>query len=563
MIAGHLAGHEGLFPSTLSPCHLVTLSPCHLFASLSGSAGSFLLPAVVVYLAWVWLCRLADRDAAEVGLPARAWNLLLLGSGLLGLLVAGAVPAAGLPLAFLALLLLCFGPALGYVCARDRKVAPADRLLGAARLRRLLGRPPARRPAAEAERRLPVRFLGADGQEEGEDRSRAARAGDARGYRAARRLVHQAVRSRAGDVRLEPARDGVAVRFRVDGILRAAEPLSRSAGEAVISVLKVLAGLNVAEKRKPQDGAFAARVEDRTLDLRVATAGNVAGERLVLRLRDRADRLAELGRLGMAEPLRRQLRELIARPQGLILVSGPAGSGRSTAVSACLNEIDRFQKHVLDLDTGRDDPVANVARVRVAPTPGQTFAGELRALLRQAADVLALGDFEERATAEALCEAARTGHLVFATPAAGDAVAALTDLVGLGVPPETLAAAVSGVLCQRLVRVLCPDCRVRYRPDPETLRRANLPAGVKHFYRPPDGTGSCASCGGTGYHGRTGIFELLVMTDGVRDLLRDPPNFNAVRQAAIRGGMRPLQEDGLRQVIDGATSIQELLRVSK
>jgi general secretion pathway protein E len=528
-----------------------------------------LIPLLLVYGGWLRLCCWADRDARDLGLPARTWNLVLLGGGLLGLLVLGVVPAAWFALSLPLLLALCLGPGLWYVHVRDQTVPAGERLLSEAGLRRLLRLAPARRPAPEGERRLPVRFLDEETATGGEDRSRAAKAEDSRGYRTVRRLVYQAVTGRASDVRLEPARAGVAVRFRIDGMVQTLEPLQRGLGEAAISVFKVLAGLDVAEKRKPQDGSFSARVDDRIIDFRVATSGNLAGERLLLRVVDRVHEPASLTDLGMPDALGAQVRGLVALPQGLCLVAGPAGAGRSTTVRACLQEIDRFQKHVLNLDVAHPCPVANVTEVRLSPGPGQTFAGELRGLFRQAVDVLALGDMEDRGTAEAVCEAATTGHLVLASLSAADAVASLATLVDWGVPPAVVGASVSGVLCQRLVRVLCPECRVRYRPDSETLRKANLSAErIAHFYRAPADTPgkgratACGHCGGSGYRGRTGIFELLVMTEHVRALLHDKPNFNAVRQEAIRSGMRSLQEDGLRQVIAGTTSIQELLRVT-
>jgi type II secretory ATPase GspE/PulE/Tfp pilus assembly ATPase PilB-like protein len=528
-----------------------------------------LIPLLLLYFGWLRLCRWADQDARALGLPARTWNLVLLAGGLLGLLVLAIVPAEWFALALPLLVALSLGPILWYVHIRDRAAPAGERLLSEAGLRRLLRLAPARRTAPEGDRRVPVRFLDEETAPGGEGRSRAAKAEDSRGYRTVRRMVYQAVSRRASDVRLEPARAGVAVRMRVDGILHTLDPLRRGLGEAVISVLKVLAGLDVAEKRKPQDGAFSARVDDRLFDLRVATSGNLAGERLLLRVVDREREPAALADLGMADPVREQVRELVGRPQGLLLVAGPAGSGRSATVRACLQEIDRFQRHVLSLDVAHPCPVANVSPVRLRPGPGQTFAGELRGLLRQAVDVLALDDLEDRETAEAAGEAAATGHLVLASLPAADAVAALALLVEWGVPPATVGAAVSGVLCQRLVRVLCPECRVRYRPDPEILRKANLSAeGITHLYRAPTDTPgkgrsvACAHCGGSGYRGRTGVFELLIVTEHVRALLHDKPNFNAVRQEAIRSGMRSLQEDGLRQVIAGTTSIQELLRVT-
>jgi type II secretory ATPase GspE/PulE/Tfp pilus assembly ATPase PilB-like protein len=262
----------------------------------------------------------------------------------------------------------------------------------------------------------------------------------------------------------------------------------------------------------------------------------------------------------------------------MLIVCGPTGAGKSTTLYACLNEIDRYQKNVITIENPVECQVANVTQIEVNPKAGKTFASELRSILRQDPDVILIGEIRDAETAEIACQAAQTGHMVFTTVHANDTVTALVRLIDLGVQPFTISSAVSAVLGQRLVRVLCPHCKVRYKPNAEMLRKANLPADkIKYFYRPPDaaeagdgedegdgeGPKRCPDCGGTGYHGRTGVFELLVVTDRIRELIRDNPNPSVIKQEAVKNGMKYLQEDGLRQVIEGKTSIQELLRVCK
>ena len=310
----------------------------------------------------------------------------------------------------------------------------------------------------------------------------------------------------------------------------------------------------------------------RQVDFRVATAGSVVGEKMVMRILDPTRQVASLTRVGMREPMRKQVRTIVTQPHGLFIVCGPTGAGKSTTLYACLSEIDRYQKNVITIENPVEYHMDNVTQIEVNPKAGKTFASELRSILRQDPDVIYIGEIRDQETAEIACQAAQTGHMVFTTLHANDTVTALARLIDLGVQPFMVANAVSAVLGQRLVRILCPHCKQRYKPNAELLRKANLPADkIKFFFRPPDrkksddddggSGGSCAFCGGTGYRGRTGVFELLEISDGVRDMIRENPNFNAIKQEAVKHGMKYLQEDGLRQVIEGHTSIQELLRV--
>jgi general secretion pathway protein E len=257
----------------------------------------------------------------------------------------------------------------------------------------------------------------------------------------------------------------------------------------------------------------------------------------------------------------------------MFLCCGPTGSGKSTTLYAALREIDRYQKNIITVEDPIEYHLDNITQMEINTKAGQTFAGSLRSILRQDPDVIMIGEIRDQETAEIACQAAQTGHLVFSTLHANDSVTAIGRLIDLGVQPYMIASALNAVLGQRLVRLLCPRCKVKYKPNPELLRRANLPAEkIKHFFRPPtkeemtseEGEElTCEHCLGTGYFKRTGVFELLILTDKIRDLIRENPNLNAIRQEAVKSGMRYLYEDGLRQVLEAHTSIHELLRVSK
>jgi type II secretory ATPase GspE/PulE/Tfp pilus assembly ATPase PilB-like protein len=531
---------------------------------------------LVTYLIWVSTCNWVHHDAAELNVQPPLWNLAMVGGGLLGLAVLWLLP--WFIISFPLLWVLYLGPTLAYVRVRNARVKYDKRVLTRRHLRslaeRFLKMRFKKRQVQDIDTGVPVRFIGKSRGQRDEDPARVARAEGSRGYKAARQMVYEAIQMRATDIHLEPTKDEVQVRFRIDGILQATPPFSRQMGEAVINIFKVLGALDITEKRKPQDGSFAAQVEDRVVDFRIATAGSVAGEKLVMRILDKSQQIVSLTGLGMRERFHEQIRQIAAQPHGMLIVCGPTGAGKSTTLYACLNEIDRWQKNIITVENPVEYQLENVTQIEINPKAGKTFATELRSILRQDPDVIMIGEIRDQETAEIACQAAQTGHMVFSTLHANDTVTALGRLVDLGVQPFMVSSALSAILGQRLVRLLCPKCKVRYKPNAEMLRKANLPADkIKYFYRPPDPsegkTGEdgeprvCDYCGGSGYHGRTGIFEILVVTDRIRDMIRDNPNLGAIRTEAVKSGMRYLQEDGLRQVIEGKTSIQELLRVSK
>jgi type II secretory ATPase GspE/PulE/Tfp pilus assembly ATPase PilB-like protein len=414
-----------------------------------------------------------------------------------------------------------------------------------------------------------IRFISRTTGRRGEevDEDRLARIQESKGYKAAQAMVAKALRERATDIHLEPTEEDLAVRFRVDGMMTNQEPLSRSVGEAVVNIFKVIANLNITEKRKPQDGAFSAEVDERPVEFRIATAGSVNGEKMVMRILDSSQKMMTLTQLGMRDKMRDQILSIIKQPHGMFLVCGPTGAGKSSSLYACLNEIDRYQQNVITLENPVEYRLDHVTQIEVSEKAGKTFAGELRSILRQDPDVILIGEIRDKETAEIACQAAQTGHMVFSTLHANDSVTAVGRLVDLGVEPFMLATALSGIVSQRLVRLLCPSCKVRYKPDPELIKKARLPADkIKYFYRPPnpdDRSDTCSTCGGSGYLKRTGIFELLVINDRIREMVKENPNLAAIKQEAVKNGMAYLDQDGMRLVIEGKTSLKELLRVSK
>lgn len=562
----------------------LVLAPAPLWAAGDafprGPGFYFSLPKMflllLAFLGWVRTCAWVDRDARDLDLETTLWNGTLLGCGGLGLMILWLLPWfwIGFPL-FLALFA---GSSLVYVNTRNQHVPDEEKVLTERHLKLLAGRFLKMKlrmsEKAEEAELPPLRFLGKSTSSSKEDVKRVARAQSSKGYRAAVEMVHEAIEARATDIHLEPTKEEMLVRFRIDGIMQAVEPFERAMGDGVVNIFKVLCEMDITEKRKPQDGSFSAEVGRRIVDFRVATAGSVAGEKLVMRILDKSKALIDLTRLGMRDRMREQIHGLVQQPHGLFVVCGPTGAGKSTTLYAGLNEIDRFQRNVITVENPVEYNIENVTQIEINPKAGKTFASELRSILRQDPDVILIGEIRDQETAEIACQAAQTGHMVFTTLHANDSVTAVVRLVDLGVQPYSIASALSGVLSQRLVRLLCPECKVRYKPNPELLRKANLPADkIKYFHRPPeagerkkDAQGrdlECPKCGGTGYYGRTGIFELLLVNDSIRELIRENPNPNTIKQEAIKQGMKSLQEDGLRQVIEGRTSIQELLRVAK
>jgi type II secretory ATPase GspE/PulE/Tfp pilus assembly ATPase PilB-like protein len=531
-----------------------------------------LLAVAAVFLGWARLCWWVDRDARALKLPAPTWNLLQMLAGLVGFFAFWSLPFL---IGFPALLLLTGGAGAAYIQARNETVEPERRVLTPQHLKTLWHRwisPERPAPAPEEPPKdlpVPIRFIGRGIGERKEDASRARRAAESQGYQIAVGLVRAALEQRATDIHLEPSKDETAVRFRVDGIMHPAPGLDRHTGESIVNIFKVLANLDITERRMPQDGSFSAVVGTETggsrqVDFRIATAGSVGGEKLVMRILDRARQVTGLEQLGMRGRLLEQVRRIVALPDGMLIVCGPTGAGKSTTLCACITEIDRYQKNIITLENPVEYQIANVTQIEIDVRAGKTFASELRSVLRQDPDIIGVGEIRDQETAEIACQAAQTGHFVYTTLHANDTVTALSRLLDLGVQPFLLASSISAILAQRLVRVLCPECKQGYKPNADLLRKANLPAEkIKHFYRPPEGANDCKNCGGTGYRGRSGIFEVLVMTEKLRGLLREHPDMEAIRQEALRSGLVYLQEDGMRQVIEGQTSIQELLRVCK
>jgi general secretion pathway protein E len=401
---------------------------------------------------------------------------------------------------------------------------------------------------------------------------------------------------------MEPTEDEMIIRYRIDGLLTPGKSMDREQGDAVLNIFKVLANLDITEKRKAQDGSFSAEVQaeadplgrrptakdndeedgppevlelqtdkpklvTRQIDFRVATAGSVVGEKMVMRLLDRSRQVKDLAQLGMRPKLREQIRSIVQQPHGLFLVCGPTGSGKSTTLCACLFQIDRYQKNVITVENPVEYHIDGVTQIEVNPKAGKTFASELRSILRQDPDVIYIGEIRDQETAEIACQAAQTGHMVFSTIHANDTVTAIGRLLELEVRPFVIASSLTAILGQRLVRTLCPKCKVAYRPNPELIKRLGVPPDkVKHFYRAPredEYENPCKHCGNTGYRGRTGIFELLVVSDKMRDLIKAEPSPERLRAEAHRTGMVQLIQDGMRVVIEGETSIEEIQRVAK
>ena len=379
-------------------------------------------------------------------------------------------------------------------------------------------------------------------------------------------VIFQAAEDGASDVHFEPQEDALLVRFRVDGVLQEVQRIPKRMMPGVLTRLKVLAKLDIAERRKPQDGriSLSAAAAGRTLDVRVATLPTVEGESIVMRLLDKSKKAPTLEELGMSDEMRRQLEVLIRKPTGALLVTGPTGSGKSTTLYAALTEINRPEINIITVEDPVEYRLQGVNQVQINQKAGLTFATALRSILRSDPDVVMVGEIRDGETAKISIEAALTGHLVLSTLHTNDAPQALTRLGEMGVEPFLVGAAVSAVLAQRLARKLCNHCCEMYTPSVEELLRARVSSEVAAatdgmaFYRKK----GCPRCNQTGYKGRIGIYQLLTMSEQLETLAVTKASREDIERAALGEGMRTLWDDGLAKVAAGLTSIEELARVS-
>jgi general secretion pathway protein E len=375
-------------------------------------------------------------------------------------------------------------------------------------------------------------------------------------------LLQQAVKERASDIHLEPFESDIRVRFRIDNVLsEPIAPLPKALQAAVVSRMKIMSGLNIAEKRLPQDGRIRLKIAGRDYDVRTSTVPISHGERVVLRLLPRTNEMFDLEKLGFGATQLHAMEKLIHRPNGIVLVTGPTGSGKTTTLYAALSRINSIDKNIITIEDPVEIQLPGVGQIEVNPKIGLTFAAGLRSVLRQNPDVILVGEIRDLETAEIAIQASLTGHLVFSTLHTNDAPSAITRLVDMGVEPFLVASSLAAALAQRLVRVLCTACKEPYEATVEQLAEIGVRArnGPVRVFRPV----GCARCSHTGYRGRIGIFELMMIDDDIRALVTQTTDAKTIKRRAIEKGMSPLRSDGAHKVLAGTTSIAEILRATE
>lgn len=372
------------------------------------------------------------------------------------------------------------------------------------------------------------------------------------------RIILQALKENASDIHIEPFQREVAVRFRIDGDLHYKQPIPKPLHHAVISRIKILSKMNIAEKRLPQDGRIGLRVGPRKVELRVSVIPTIFGESVVMRILDKSTAIMPLSELGFSEENLRIFEEMIRKPYGMILVSGPTGSGKSTTLFSALNTIKRPELKILTVEDPVEYNIEGIVQVQVKEEIGLTFARVLRAFLRQDPDVIMIGEMRDQETAAIAVRAALTGHLVFSTIHTNDAPSSVTRLIDFGIDPFLAADSLLLVIAQRLVRTICPRCKEEYRPGEEMaemLRRHGFELNGRPLYR---GKG-CKECNYTGYKGRTAIHELLVIDSEIRELIAKGATANEIKEMAREKGMKTLREDGFEKALKGITTVEEVI----
>ena len=375
-------------------------------------------------------------------------------------------------------------------------------------------------------------------------------------------ILFRALQMRASDIHVHPYEAKVQIRYRIDGILYDMLNLNRNVLPLVVSRIKVMAGMDIAERRMPQDGRCSVKVGNREIDLRISTVPTSYGERSVLRLLDKSSGLFSLAELGLYEDELKRFDSLLDRSHGVIFVTGPTGSGKSTTLYASLNRMNSVEKNIITIEDPIEYQLEGISQMQVATKKGMTFITGLRHVLRQDPDVIMVGEVRDQETARMAIQSSLTGHLVFSTLHTNDSAGAISRLLDLGVEPYLVSSSLIAVLAQRLVRKICPGCKKLYEPTGHELRELGIDAKSAakcEFYA---GAG-CDKCFDTGYRGRTGIYELMMLTTEIRDLVHSRQSAGIIKQAAIDAGLQTLRMDGARKVAAGVTTVAEVLRVTQ
>ena len=374
-------------------------------------------------------------------------------------------------------------------------------------------------------------------------------------------MLSQAVKERASDIHIEPTQTRLKIRYRVDGILYDMLSPPKHIQSTLISRIKIMAQMNIAEKRLPQDGRIEIRIGDKNIDIRASTIPTAFGERVVLRLLDKTNILLRISDLGMPQERLKEFDRLIRSAYGIILVTGPTGSGKTTTLYAALSSINHTDINIITIEDPIEYQIEGIGQIQVNPKIELTFAKGLRSIVRQDPDVILVGEIRDLETAEIAIQSALTGHLVFSTLHTNDSASAVTRLIDMGIEPFLVTSSVIAILAQRLVRTICRDCKEAYSPDEESLNSIGITPHMlagKKIYR---GRG-CASCLNTGYRGRMGIFESMILNDPIKSLIIKTSDANAIKNMAVEQGMITLRRDGAQKVLNGITTIEEVFRVT-
>ena len=374
-------------------------------------------------------------------------------------------------------------------------------------------------------------------------------------------IITEALRARASDIHIEPMANRLRIRYRVDGVCFEVENPPKSLQGAIISRCKIMANMDVAEKRRPQDGRIRMKLLGHDIDLRVSSLPATDGPSLVMRILDKESVLLGVQDLGFGDDDYRRFKQIIKRPNGIFLVTGPTGSGKTTTLYAALNELNTPDRKIITAENPVEYSIAGINQAEVRERIGMTFARILRAMLRQAPNVILVGEIRDKETADTAIQAALTGHLVFSTLHTNDAPSAITRLIDIGVQPFLVSSSIQAIMAQRLVRTICKNCKEPYDPSQHELRAVGLSSGDAAGVTLFRGAG-CPECQGTGYKGRLGIFELMEMDTELREMAFHKIATNRIRDQAIASGMRTLMQDGVRKVIQGVTTIEEVLRIT-